>query len=246
MNQKKYIFGYHTIATAIATMPEGMETIFLQPKQRDQRFLELEALAQRNNLKVIYLAKDQLDLMVPATKHQGAIAEISYGGEYSEDYLNVILDRYAEKVFLLILDGVQDPHNLGACLRTANAAGVQAVIIPKDRACGLTPIVYKVASGAAGVTPVITVTNLARTINLLKSKNIWIYGASEEAKHSLFKLSLAPPLAMVFGAEGEGLRRLTRENCDDLFKIPMHGVVQNLNVSVAAGISLFHVRGLDK
>jgi 23S rRNA (guanosine2251-2'-O)-methyltransferase len=137
------------------------------------------------------------------------------------------------------LDGVQDPHNLGACLRTANAAGVDAVIVPKDRACGLTPVVYKVASGAAEATPFIQVTNLARTLRQIKDLGVWIYGADETAEQTIFQADLKGPCAIVLGAEGEGLRRLTREHCDFLVKIPMSGSVQNLNVSVATGICLF-------
>ena len=241
MAQKKYIYGYHTIAVAMDTMSQGVKRLFLQPKEREQRLRELVALASQHQIAITYLSKEQLDQMLPLTKHQGAIAEINYLGEYTEDYLRVILDRHGENILLLILDGVQDSHNLGACLRTANAAGVHGVIIPKDRACGLTPIVYKVASGAVGVTPIIPVTNLARTMNLLKRRNIWIYGASEEAQSSLHEITFKTPLAMVFGAEGDGLRRLTKDNCDLLFKIPMRGVVQNLNVSVAVGIGLFSV-----
>ncbi len=241
MAQKKLIFGYHPIIAALTTMPKDVKAVFLQPKERDKRFVEVESLAQQNGIAVKYLARDKIDEMFPLESHQGAVAEIVYTGEYSEDYLKVLVERYGQETFLLILDGVQDPHNLGACLRTANAAGVHAVIVPKDKACGITPVVYKVASGAVGVTPIITVTNLARTIKILKESNIWIYGADEAAEKTIYQIDLVPPIALVFGAEGSGLRRLTKDGCDLLFKIPMKGIVPNLNVSVAVGIGLFEV-----
>ena len=156
--------------------------------------------------------------------------------------LKEFIGKIADRAFLLILDGVQDPHNLGACLRTANAAGVHAVIAPKDNAVGLTSVVRKVASGAAESTPFFQVTNLAQTIEFLKQQNIWIYGASEEAEKSIYELELRPPLAIVMGAEGKGLRHLTKESCDFLISIPMFGDVPSLNVSVATGICLFEVR----
>lgn len=240
-NNKKLIFGYHTVISALTVMPSDVCGIYLQNKLHDKRTREVIELAQKNHITVEHLPREKIDEMVPLVSHQGVVAEVTYTGEYSEDYLKVVLEKHKNDVLLLILDGVQDPHNLGACLRTANAAGVHAVIVPKDKACGLTPVVYKVASGAVGVTPLIQVTNLARTMQLLKDHNVWIYGATEDASQDIYKIDLKPPLALVFGAEGSGLRRLTKENCDILFKIPMQGVVPNLNVSVAVGVCLFEV-----
>jgi 23S rRNA (guanosine2251-2'-O)-methyltransferase len=156
--------------------------------------------------------------------------------------LDEVLDDLAEPAFLLVLDGVQDPHNLGACLRVADAMGVQAIVAPKDRATGLNATVHKVASGAAESVPFIAVTNLARTLRELKDKGIWVVGAADGEARTLFDAKLAGPLALVMGAEGEGMRRLTRENCDELISIPMLGQVESLNVSVAAGICLYEAR----
>jgi 23S rRNA (guanosine2251-2'-O)-methyltransferase len=156
--------------------------------------------------------------------------------------LNEVLDDLAEPAFLLVLDGVQDPHNLGACLRVADAMGVQAIVAPKDRATGLNATVHKVASGAAESVPFIAVTNLARSLRELKDKGIWVVGASGDGAGTLFDANLSGPLALVLGAEGEGLRRLTRETCDELVSIPMFGQVESLNVSVAAGICLYEAR----
>lgn len=241
MGKIKHIFGYHPIISALSIMPSEMRGIYLQDKLGDKRALEIIELAEKHHISIKYLSRKDLDAIVPMANHQGVVAEVIYPGDYTEDYLKVILEKYKEKIFLLILDGVQDPHNLGACLRTANAAGVHAIIVPKDKACGLTPIVYKVASGAVGLTPLIQVTNLARTIEFLKKNNIWIYGATEDATQDIYQTSLQPPLALVFGAEGKGLRRLTKDSCDFMVKIPMQGAVQNLNVSVAVGVCLFEV-----
>lgn len=239
MTQIKQIFGYHTLASALAVMPEGVKCIYIQSKQNDKRALEIAKSAQLNQIPLKYLSREHINALVPVGNHQGVVADIVYLGDYGEDYLSLVLEQHKTKTFLLILDGVQDPHNLGACLRTANAAGAHAVIIPKDRACGLTPTVYKVASGAVGVTPLIQVTNLVRTIKLLKEYNVWVYGAAEDATDSIYQVDFKPPVALVFGAEDKGMRRLTRESCDFIFKIPMHGSVPNLNVSVAVGVGLF-------
>lgn len=242
MRQKKYIFGYHTVSSALSVMPKEVLNICLQDKQHDKRTAEVIALAKENRISIRNLSRKDLEaLLPPMSNHQGVVAEVEYEGVYSEEHLNKILDRKGSDVLFLILDGVQDPHNLGACLRTANASGVDAVIVPKDKACGLTPTVYKVASGAVGVTPLVQVTNLSRTIKMLKDNNVWVYGATEDADQTIYQTKLKPPIALVFGAEGKGLRRLTKESCDFLVGIPMKGVVGNLNVSVAVGVSLFEV-----
>lgn len=241
MSKLKHIFGYHAVESALSVMPEGVKTIYLQSKYGDNRASEIIELAKQHNIPIKNPSREHINSMAHMENHQGVIAEVEYSGEYEEDYLEVVLEKNGAQTFLLILDGVQDPHNLGACLRTANAAGVHAVIIPKDKACGLTPTVYKVASGAAGVVPLIQVTNLSRTIRLLKERNIWVYGTAEDATQSIYQAKFTTPLALAYGAEGSGLRRLTKENCDLIVNIPMQGVVSSLNVSVAVGVGLFEV-----
>ena len=179
--------------------------------------------------------------MAPEGRHQGVVAKVSAALALPHT-LDGVLEGLSEPALLLVLDGVQDPHNLGACLRVADAMGAHAVIAPKDRAAGLNPTVRKVASGAAETVPFITVTNLARTLRELQELGIWVVGTAGEAENDLFGMKLDGPLALVLGAEGEGLRRLTRENCDQLARIPMFGTVESLNVSVAAGICLFEAR----
>jgi 23S rRNA (guanosine2251-2'-O)-methyltransferase len=180
-----------------------------------------------------------LDRLAGDERHQGACLQIRSAGVLGEGALDDLLDAATTPPFLLVLDGVQDPHNLGACLRTADAVGVTAVIVPKDRAAGMSATVRKVASGAAETVPLIQVTNLARTLRWLKEREIWIVGTDDQADHSLYASKLTGPLAIVLGAEGTGLRRLTRENCDALVSIPMRGVVESLNVSVATGVLLY-------
>jgi 23S rRNA (guanosine2251-2'-O)-methyltransferase len=237
----KSIFGYHSVISVLAHTPKQVVGIYLQSKKHDEHSQEISQLAQTHNVPVKYVSREYLGEMVYQANHQGVVATVTRISDYTEDDLKVILDNKNIIPFLLILDGIQDPHNLGACLRTASAAGVHAVIAPKDRACGLTPTVYKVASGAVESIPFIQVTNLARTMRMLKESNIWIYGATEEAEQSIYQTDLKGPIALVFGAEGEGLRRLTREHCDFVIKIPMSSAVPNLNVSVATGVCLFEV-----
>lgn len=239
MKTPKLIFGYHSVISMLSHTPKHVVNIYLQSKKHDEHCEEILKFAKTHQIPLKYLARDRLGEMVYHANHQGIVAEVNRAGDYTESDLKVILEKIDTVPLLLILDGIQDPHNLGACLRTANAAGVHAVIAPKDRACGLTPTVYKVASGAVELTPFIQVTNLARTIRMLKEMNIWIYGATEDAKQDIYQIDLKGPAALVFGAEGEGLRHLTRELCDFVIKIPMYGIVSNLNVSVATGVCLF-------
>jgi 23S rRNA (guanosine2251-2'-O)-methyltransferase len=177
--------------------------------------------------------------MTGEAAHQGVVAEIAAARSWNEDELWSFLDRLSEAPFLLLLDGVQDPHNLGACLRTADACGVHAVVVPKDRAAGLTPTVRKVAAGAAETVPLAIVTNLARVMRTLKDRQVWIVGATADAEKSVNEAQLTGPLAIAMGGEGEGLRRLTRDSCDYLVRLPMLGAVESLNVSVAAGMMLY-------
>lgn len=179
-----------------------------------------------------------LDDKVEGAVHQGIIARVREGRQYQENDLPALLES-VDTPFLLVLDGVTDPHNLGACLRSADAAGVHAVIVPRDRSAQLNATAKKVACGAAENVPLIRVTNLARTLRLLQEMNVWVVGTAGEADHTLFQSKMTGPMALVMGAEGEGMRRLTREHCDELISIPMAGTVSSLNVSVATGICLF-------
>jgi 23S rRNA (guanosine2251-2'-O)-methyltransferase len=181
----------------------------------------------------------ELDQLSGQERHQGAIARLKPAGIQGEGFLDELLDKVGPQPFVLVLDGVQDPHNLGACLRSADAAGVHAVVVPRDRAAGLSPTVRKVASGAAETIPLVQVVNLARTLRHLKDRGLWLVGAAGEADKDLYTADFKGPLALVMGSEGEGLRRLTREACDFLVRIPMRGTVESLNVSVATGVLLF-------
>lgn len=203
------------------------------------RVRQLADQARAAKVKINTVSRQDLDVLTQQGHHQGVAVRLNQiAGVRNENALDELLDRIAEP-FLLILDGVQDPHNLGACLRTADAAGVHAVIVPKDRAVGLTPVVRKVASGAAERVPLIQVTNLARTMRHLKDHNVWLIGAAGEASEAVYEVPLTGPIALVMGAEGSGMRRLTAEHCDRLLRIPMAGIVESLNVSVATGVCLF-------
>jgi len=230
------IFGLHAVTAALRSGRE-CQRLWLQDNRRDTRLNEIETRAQKLGVDVERVARQELDRIAADTHHQGAVGE--FGAPVGPDNLEDLLDTLTEPAFLLVLDGVQDPHNLGACLRTADAAGVHAVIAPKDRACGVTPTVRKVAAGAAETVPFFAVTNIARTLKDLKDRGVWLAGTAGEADQTIYGLDLTGAIAIVMGAEGEGLRRLTRESCDWLAKLPMSGQVESLNVSVAAGICLF-------
>lgn len=235
------IFGLHAVEAALKRDPASIEQLWCDAQRKDRRLRDLIALAENQGVRPHWIQKSELDKLLPGqARHQGVAARVSGVIEYNEQFLEQLLVGLKEPALLLVLDGVTDPHNLGACLRSADAAGVHAVIAPRDRACGLTPVVRKVASGAAEVLPFIRVTNLARTLKSLRDGGIWVIGtALDEVSTSLFQTDLRGSVAMVLGAEGKGLRRLTRDNCDELIYIPMVGTVQSLNVSVATGICLF-------
>jgi 23S rRNA (guanosine2251-2'-O)-methyltransferase len=209
--------------------------------QEASRLAELRALAQRAGVQLLAAEVAQLDKLAEGVRHQGAVAELAPAVRASdpETQLEDALAATRGPPLLLVLDGVQDPHNLGACLRSADAAGACAVIAPRDRAAGLTAVARKVAAGAAELLPFIAVVNLARTLRELKEREIWVVGLAGEATRPLYAADLRGPTALVLGSEGEGMRRLTRECCDDLVSLPMAGVVESLNVSVTAGIALF-------
>lgn len=204
----------------------------------DQRMQKLLAQIQKLGLKIQWCTRAELDALCDGN-HQGIAVRAAPGQSYDEHFLWQLIEQSQLTPFLLILDGVTDPHNLGACIRSADAAGVQAVIVPKDNSAGLNETVRKVACGAAEVVPLIPVTNLARTMKRLQDLGVWIVGAAGEGELSVFEAPLTGPLALAMGAEGKGLRRLTREHCDHLAKIPMSGSVSSLNVSVATGVCLF-------
>ena len=235
-----YIYGLHAVQAVLQREPESVSQLWVENSRRDEKVKKLLQLAYDANIKPLRVSRDELNKLVGETaNHQGVVAMSRETPAGKEKDLRKLLENLTEPAFLLILDGVQDPHNLGACLRTADAAGVHAVIAPKDKATGLTAVVRKVASGAAETVPFIQVTNLARTLRELQQAGIWLIGTSLETEQNLYQADLTGPLGLVLGAEGTGLRRLTAENCDLLVKLPMLGTVQSLNVSVSAGICLY-------
>lgn len=240
-DNKQIVFGLHAVQALLKKHPDRISRLALLEDRQDKKIQAILDIAKRAKIKIEFYSRQELDHLTQKENHQGAVAFCHPIKKLTEYDLEVLLDNLAEPAFLLILDGVQDPHNLGAILRSADAAGVHAVIAPKDKSVGITPAVSKVASGAAEVVHFIQVTNLARTMDMLKEKNIWIYGAAGEADKNIFATNLKGAVAIALGAEGEGLRRLTRDKCDVLLKIPMQGSVSSLNVSVATGVFLFEV-----
>jgi 23S rRNA (guanosine2251-2'-O)-methyltransferase len=234
-----FIFGFHAVEALLTKQPEKIIYLAILSERADQKMQMVIALAEQHGIQIKFMKRTALDQLTQNANHQGIVAFCQPARRYAEQDLPVLLQDITQPPFLLILDGIQDPHNLGACLRSADAAGVTAVIAPKDKSVGLTPTVCKVASGAAESVPFIQVTNLARTLRFLKEQAIWIFGAADDAKQTVYQTDLKVPLALVLGAEGDGMRRLTREHCDLLLRIPMQGAVSSLNVSVAAGIMLF-------
>lgn len=236
-----HIFGLHAVEALLNRDPERVLRLCVTKDRHDKKLAAILELARQQGIATEQLAKESLDKMTNEANHQGIVAFCRKAKTYNEHDLKKLLDNTSTPPFVLILDGVQDPHNLGACFRSADAAGVHAIIAPKDKSVGITSVVSKVASGAAETVPFVQVTNLVRTLEILKEMGIWIYGAAGEAQATLFQTKLTGPVAIVLGAEGSGLRRLTREHCDVLLKIPMAGTVESLNVSVATGIFLFEV-----
>ncbi|PKO40279.1 MAG: 23S rRNA (guanosine(2251)-2'-O)-methyltransferase RlmB [Betaproteobacteria bacterium HGW-Betaproteobacteria-6] len=236
----RLIYGFHAVTAKLRHDPESVKEIVIDATRHDARARDLLAHAELQGVKVIGADGKRLDGMAPGAKHQGVLARIE--GDRKLAHLDDVLDTLEEPGFLLVLDGITDPRNLGACLRVADAAGVHAVIAPKDRAVGLTDVAAKTACGAAESVPYVMVTNLARTLRELQEREIWVVGTAGEAESDLYSAEWPKATAWVLGAEGEGMRRLTRENCDQLVKIPMHGSVESLNVSVAAGVCLFEAR----
>jgi len=234
--EPRVVFGFHAVLARLRADPSSVLEIYLDETRNDARAKDLAAVAERAKVHLMRVPTRRLDGFYGGGRHQGVVARIEI--KKTSDSVDEILEG-VEHPLLLVLDGVTDPHNLGACLRVANGAGAHAVLAPKDRAVGVTPTVSKVASGAAELTPYLMVTNLARTLSELKERNIWVVGADERAEKTLYEADLPDSIAWVLGAEGEGMRRLTRESCDLLVRIPMSGEVESLNVSVSAGICLF-------
>jgi 23S rRNA (guanosine2251-2'-O)-methyltransferase len=240
MGEARLIYGFHAVTSRLRQHAAAVKELYLDQSRSDHRAKDLAQLAQERGVRIMMVDGARLDGMTQHARHQGVVARVETA-TLARD-LDEVLDHLKEPALLLILDGITDPHNLGACLRVADAMGVHAVVAPKDRAVGITPTVEKVASGAAEAVPFIAVTNLARTLRELKEREIWVIGADQEASQDLYAIKLDSPLAWVLGAEGEGMRRLTRENCDELARIPMLGTVESLNVSVSAGICLSESR----
>jgi 23S rRNA (guanosine2251-2'-O)-methyltransferase len=238
----EYVCGFHAVTVALKIDPGSITEICLQAVRDDQRARQLVTLAQQHGVPVQRMERDQLDALTEGVRHQGVVARVARRASVDESCLDDLVKEHGTGLLLLVLDGVQDPHNLGACLRTADAAGVQAVIIPRDNAVAVTATVRKVASGAAEALPVVTVTNLSRALEHLRQLGVWLVGTADAADKSLYDIDLTGPIAIVLGAEGKGMRRLTRERCDFLVRIPMSGAVESLNVSVAAGVCLFESR----
>lgn len=238
MVPEQYIGGWHVVLAALEDPVRPPEEILLSADRDDERARRVRELAAGRQVPLRIVARGDLDLWAPGLRHQGVLARIAERAARGEDLLDAMPGA---RGLILALDGVQDPHNLGACLRTAEAAGAQAVIVPKDRAAGLTPVARKASAGASERIPFLAVTNLARTLERLKELGWWLTGLAGEAEQSLFDADFGGPVVLVLGAEGEGLRRLTRERCDRLVRIPMLGAAESLNVSVAAAVCLYEV-----
>ena len=241
MGTSKYeqIYGFHAVQQVIATDISRVYELWIQEGRHDARLRAMLTQAQQQGIAIHTVPRKTLDKLTQVTHHQGIVIRCQTRSLATLPTLDAVMTTLTIPPFLLVLDEVQDPHNLGACLRTADAAGIQAVIVSKNRACGLSGVVRKVASGAADSIPFISVTNLATTLRWLQQQGVWLVGADSHSQISLFETRLTGPLALVLGSEGTGLRRLTREICDVLIHIPMLGTVPSLNVSVAAGICLY-------
>ena len=239
MSSTQLVFGIHAVSSLLDHHADAVQVLYTLSGRRDKRLQSLVDKAKHAGIPVEECSRADLDARCPQV-HQGIVAlSEATNREYHEQDLDALLDGLDHPPLLLVLDGVTDPHNLGACLRSAEAAGADAVIVPKDKSVQLSPSVRKVACGAAEIVPFVSVTNLARTLQSLQQRGIWVFGAAGEAQQSLYDADLKGPIALVLGSEGKGLRRLTREHCDSLLAIPMAGEVSSLNVSVSTGVCLF-------
>ena len=238
---EQFVYGMHAVSALLANPHRLTKKLFVSQERMDQRIHDLLDKATQAKISIEKLSTQQMNQRFADCVHQGVVASASALPDYNESHLLALLESSKKPGLVLILDGVTDPHNLGACLRTADATGVDFVVIPKDKNASITPVVSKVACGAAESIPLVRVTNLARSMEQLKQYGVWIYGAAGEADSSLYQIDCTGTVAIVMGAEGEGLRRLTRERCDGLFSLPMAGSVDSLNVSVATGVSLYEI-----
>ena len=237
----KNLFGFHAVGVRIKTAPKSVYEVFYDVQRRDARMRAFTDRARDSGIKLVESDGLRLAKMCGSHGHQGVVARVDALAQVTslDELLENLEASGVKNPLLLVLDGVTDPHNLGACLRVADGAGAHAVIAPKDHAAGISAIVSKVASGAAETMPYFMVTNLARTLGELKERNIWVAGTSDDAEKTIYDVDLTGPVALVLGAEGEGMRQLTRKTCDQLVSIPMHGAVESLNVSVASGVCLY-------
>ncbi len=240
MSAPKVLFGFHAVGVRLKTAPASMIEVYVDPTRRDARMRQFLTRAAEAGVRVIEADAMRLARLCGGAGHQGVVARVQ--AIERQHSLDDLLDGLAEPPLLLVLDGVTDPHNLGACLRVADGAGAHAVIAPRDHAAGINATVAKVASGAAETVPYFMVTNLARTLGELKERDIWVIGTADDAEQTLYDADLRTPTALVLGAEGPGMRQLTRKTCDALVRIPMQGAVESLNVSVASGVCLYEAR----
>lgn len=233
------IYGIHAVEAAIRNQPENVLQVFVQQGRNDKRIKTIQSIAKNSGLSIQAIANEKLKEKCPKARHQGVVAEIRV--DQSRDVsLADILSK--DSVLLLVLDEVQDPHNIGACLRTADAVGADAVIVSKNRSPALTPVIRNVASGAAETVPYIMVSNLARALEKIKQENVWLLGTSGDSEQTIYQAGINKRVALVMGSEGKGMRRLTREACDELVSIPMQGSVESLNISVATAVCLYEIR----
>ena len=241
MSKKSHeiIYGIHAVEAALRNQSENVLQVFVQQGRNDNRIKKILDIAKNSGVSLQSISNDKLKEKCPKARHQGVVAEIR-SGKSSTITLDDILEK--EAVLLLILDEVQDPHNIGACLRTADAIGVDAVVVSKNRSPALTPVIRNVASGAAETVPYIMVSNIARALDKIKESNVWVVGTSGDAYQTIYETRVNNRLALVMGSEGKGMRRLTREACDELISIPMQGTVESLNISVATAVCLYEIR----
>jgi 23S rRNA (guanosine2251-2'-O)-methyltransferase len=235
------VCGLHAVLTALTQHPERVDGVWISAERVDRRVGEVLDAARQANVKFHRVPRAKLDAMADGARHQGVVARMRTTPVGSEPELAEFLSQLPPAPLMLVLDGVQDPHNLGACLRVADAAGVHAVILPRDRSAPLSATARRAASGAAETVPIFQVINLARVLDQLKDAGVWLYGAAQDGADEMYATDLTGPVALILGGEGEGMRRLTRERCDRLIAIPMAGKVESLNVSVAAGVMLYEV-----
>lgn len=236
-----YVYGIHAVSALLTNQRRATHLLCVSEDRIDQRIEALLTKAEQRRIPIERLSAKEMNRRFADYTHQGVVARADPLPEYIESDLVSLWEASKKPALILILDGITDPHNLGACLRSADAAGVDFVILPKDKSASVTPVVSKVACGAAESVPIVRVTNLARAMEVLKQQGVWIYGAAGEAQTSLYQLDCTLSIGLIMGAEEKGMRHLTRERCDDLFALPMRGVVPSLNVSVATGVCLYEV-----